>query len=103
MVEWVDTELEYLTPSVIPVMHCVFARGGVCRELSELEIPSLVITGVEDKARDIAHGQQLATSLNGSQFVQIESCGHSPILEQFETCADELSTFWNRSLVATHV
>jgi pimeloyl-ACP methyl ester carboxylesterase len=103
LVEWVDKELEYLTPSVIPVMHCVFARGGVCQELSELEIPSLVITGAEDRARGIAHGQQLATNLNGSQFVQIEACGHSPILEQFETCADELSTFWNRSLVATHV
>ncbi len=49
--------------------------------LSQVQIPTLLIQGLNDGLVPLAYTRQLALSLPQSQVLEYEHCGHSPFLE----------------------
>jgi pimeloyl-ACP methyl ester carboxylesterase len=69
-----------LRDSVAPLGRIIFGRRDVLPELSQLSMPSLVMTGVDDLAQPVARGQTIAERI-GCSFVTIPDAGHISSLE----------------------
>lgn len=102
VVDLVEHLLSFVSIETVPAMRGVFGRGGVCRELSTVNAPAIVVTGSEDVARNVDMGVELAHRLPNASFLEIPNCGHTPILEQYSLCLSELRGFWARVAVALH-
>ena len=55
--------------------------------LNEIEVPTLVIWGAQDRILPVAHAHQAANGLLNAQLHIFESCGHVPNVE----CAEEFN------------
>lgn len=63
------------------------------RWLGEIDVPTLVVAGAEDRMIAEGHSQDLAALLPNAQYVEIPDAGHYPYLEQPEAFADAVSAF----------
>lgn len=62
-------------------------------ELSELDLPTLIIWGSEDAITPPATGREFQRRIKGSKLQFIDDCGHAPNWEQPEAFADLLDEF----------
>ncbi|MEM0910669.1 MAG: alpha/beta fold hydrolase, partial [Pseudomonadota bacterium] len=60
----------------LPAYEKVIEGFDFCRALNTLDIPSLVVSGGQDKYTTSAHGKMMAESLRHSQFVEFPDAGH---------------------------
>jgi 3-oxoadipate enol-lactonase len=64
--------------------------------LEKIAVPTLVITGDEDRVYPLALTQRMAQRIRNSELVVLESCGHLSNLEQPERFNEVLLQFLNR-------
>lgn len=88
---------ENLSPTVVPPQQEAalgaletLRTGDLRRDLTELEVPALVVHGTEDKIIPLGAGRCLADSLPGARFQPFEQAGHAPFLSRPE----ELFQLW---------
>lgn len=60
---------------------------------ADLDIPALCIAGADDQATPPALVRALADLIEDSKYLEIPSCGHIPMVEQAEACADAIAGF----------
>jgi 3-oxoadipate enol-lactonase len=61
--------------------------------LDELDIPALVVAGVEDQIIDLEDAREMAERLVQGEFVEINCAGHLPMWEQPESLGRALDRF----------
>ncbi|MCQ8829014.1 alpha/beta fold hydrolase [Streptomyces malaysiensis] len=78
---WTD-RLAELSPALRPAMAGVALRGSATNLLSDVRVPTLVISGEECPARPPEWAKELAHGLPDSELVMVPAVGHSPLLER---------------------
>jgi 3-oxoadipate enol-lactonase len=106
---WITPELLSTQPELLPILHAALqtctpegyavaceaiAAFDASAHLSQLKVPTLVISGARDTGVPSAHGHRLAMSLVCGRYLQLSAAGHLPFLQ----CPAEL-----RSLIADHL
>jgi pimeloyl-ACP methyl ester carboxylesterase len=66
---------------------------GLEQRLDELDLPVLVITGVDDRIVPPVDSRQVAGSVRGARMVEIENCGHLPQEECPNVFLNEMFAF----------
>jgi pimeloyl-ACP methyl ester carboxylesterase len=63
------------------------------RDLEQLEVPTLIMCGREDRMTPVHYSEHLAASIRGSRLALIEGAGHMVMLEQPAAAAAALADF----------
>lgn len=61
--------------------------------LEEIDLPTLIVHGTEDKMLRYYHSDALLEGIKGSRRVTMEGCGHSPTIERPEETASAIREF----------
>ncbi|WP_344873606.1 alpha/beta hydrolase [Allokutzneria multivorans] len=79
------------------VRHGLFRRDvGSADVLSGLDVPALVLHGLDDRVVDPAAGRYAADLIPGAATSWYPECGHLPFVEQAERFSAELAEFVER-------
>ncbi len=62
-------------------------------KLAEIRLPTLVISGKNDRMTPVEDGRKLASSIRDSRFVVIENAGHYVTLERPQLVAEAIGAF----------
>tara|TARA_R110000868_G_scaffold190862_1_gene434736 strand:- start:40124 stop:40948 length:825 start_codon:yes stop_codon:yes gene_type:complete len=69
--------------------QCTIARHFVCASrftsqefMKKIKVPTLVVHGNEDNLIDVEGAKILAKSIPSAQYLEIEKCGHFPMIEK---------------------
>ncbi|MGG6240487.1 alpha/beta fold hydrolase [Nodosilinea sp. AN01ver1] len=54
---------------------------SICDRLAEIQSPTLVIWGQQDRAFPVSHGERAAIAIPNAKLQVFDSCGHLPYLE----------------------
>lgn len=85
-----------LLESLIPLGRMIFSRRDALADLRQLKMPSLVVTGEEDRSRPPAEGRQMADVL-GCKFVELAGAGHLSSLEAPNEVTKQLAAFLTKA------
>lgn len=85
-------------PGVTTLGNMIFSRGCVLDRLSEIQIPTLVVVGANDKPRPPAEAKAMADKLPNGRLYIVENAGHIANLEQVDEVTELLSSFLLRYL-----
>jgi len=89
---WRD-HLAGLDNSIYKSVNGVLYRPSVERELSRIDVPTLVMHGDEDEAIPFEEAEALTEAIDDARLVQIPRAGHSPAIEQPEAVNEALAGF----------
>ncbi|MEO8285583.1 MAG: alpha/beta fold hydrolase [Chloroflexota bacterium] len=78
---------------IIAALYAMAGRPDSTPGLSEITVPTLVITGAEDAIIPAPEAEILVSNIKGSKHVPIEAAGHMTMLEQPEAFGDAVSAF----------
>lgn len=81
---------------ILRALRGMLSREDVTSELSRITVPSLVISGTEDKAIPSAHSKELAEGLPNATFQLLPKCGHTPPVEYPDAINQMLEIFWSK-------
>jgi pimeloyl-ACP methyl ester carboxylesterase len=81
-VEAVERVLRESTPLVTLGDYLACDRFDVRDQLREIRVPTLVLTGTEDRLTPLTRGRFLAATIPGARLVEVPAAGHFPQLEQ---------------------
>jgi pimeloyl-ACP methyl ester carboxylesterase len=68
-------------------------RFDVRERLGDIRIPTLVVTGAEDRLTPLKYGRFLASAIPGARLVEVAGAGHFPQLEQPEAVNGAIREF----------
>jgi len=71
----------------------VARRPAVDGELGRVTVPTLVVTGADDRALPPAHAERIAALIPGARLEVVADCGHSSALEQPAVISGLLAEF----------
>jgi len=83
-------------PAAHAMIRAVFDRDDVHGLMSELNVPAVVIHGVEDVAIEPERGEELANALPDATFVPIPDAGHASCFEAPEPVNAAIEAFLAR-------
>ena len=92
MVDVIDTD------SIINSLPSLTGRDSVVPRLGEINVPSAVIVGKEDKSLPVARSQVIHDQLADSELVVIPEAGHLSAIEQPERVNAAVRNFLERAL-----
>ncbi len=72
---------------------------GLADRLSEISVPTLVISGDDDQIVPVENSRQLAEDIPGAELVILENCGHLPQEECPEAFMQAVDNFLNPIIV----
>ncbi|WP_046469687.1 alpha/beta fold hydrolase [Allosalinactinospora lopnorensis] len=78
---WTD-RLAQLSRALRPAMVGVALRGDATNLLSDVRVPTMVISGEECPVRPPEWAEELVNGLPASELVMLPAVGHSPLLER---------------------
>ena len=101
--EWRDRFSEVNVPSAINCLRALINRDSIVDKLAEIEVPSLVVVGKEDRSLPISRSRQIYDALPHSNYLEIPGAGHLSAIEQpqivnqaiidfIDTLDDEIAT-----------
>ena len=93
---WRKKLLAVDVPGAHAMIRAVFDRDDVRGRMSELNIPAVVIHGVEDVAIEPEKGEELARALPDATFVPIPGAGHASCWEAPEPVTAAIEAFLAR-------
>lgn len=94
--EWRDRFAKVDVPSAINCLQALIRRDSVVDRLPEIEVPSLVIVGKEDRSLPISRSRQICEALPNSTYVEIARAGHLSAIEQPESVNNAIIEFVKR-------
>jgi 3-oxoadipate enol-lactonase len=71
----------------------VATRKPVFDELTAVRVPTLVVTGADDRPTPPEKGRRIAERIPGARFEIVPACGHSSTVEQPETITRLIAEF----------
>ena len=71
----------------------VIERDGVLSRLPDINLPTLIVVGDEDKPTPYEEAQKMHFAIKGSKLAVIKQAGHSTPVEQPERLNQVMSTF----------
>lgn len=78
-------------------------RAAVTRDLSRVDVPTLILWGREDRLIPARHGRQAARLMPRARYVEYEDCGHClPVEHMDRFCRDVASFVRSVAARATH-
>ncbi len=91
-----------LTPDNALRLTFAFADVDVSRTLQQLHVPALVLHASGDRVAPLSEGLEIARTITGARFVELESANHILLAEEpaFRTFIAETSAFANDALQA---
>lgn len=94
MVEFVrEVMLETSVEGLIGALEAMRDRPDSTPLLSQIEVPTLVIHGADDKIIPVSEARAMADAIPNGRLLIIENAGHLPNLEQPDTYNDALIDF----------
>lgn len=78
--EWIR-ELQKNKKSIVKAVSGVLNRAGVEAELANIQCPTLILVGTEDKATVPEKAEFIHSKIKGSQLHYIENAGHTAAVE----------------------
>ncbi|MGC8965151.1 MAG: alpha/beta fold hydrolase, partial [Brevinematia bacterium] len=94
VVEFIDEIIKDTTPEGLSALVYIIATRPDSRELlKEIDVPSLVIGGKDDKIVPIEIVKYIADNLPNATFVEFETSGHMSPLEEPEKFNNILLSF----------
>jgi 3-oxoadipate enol-lactonase len=71
----------------------VATRKGVYAELDRITVPTLVVTGADDKPTPPKRARRIAERIPGARLEIVPDCGHSSTVEQPDTVTRQITEF----------
>ncbi|WP_281214022.1 alpha/beta fold hydrolase [Shewanella insulae] len=84
--------------SIARLGRIIFGRRDIMEDIEQLTLPTLIITGTQDKPRPVLEGYLMHDAIDGSEFLHIPEAGHISTLEQSEWINQHLSDFFGKHL-----
>ncbi len=85
-------------PGIVSIGRGIFSRASLLDRLGEIQAPTLIIVGADDRSRPPHEARQMAEMIPNARFEIIEEAGHVSNLEQPERVTALLRTFLQESL-----
>lgn len=82
--------------SVIRFGHAIFRRDDIYEQLSDIHVPTLVVTGELDTGQPPLRGKRIAARISGARFELIPGAGHICTLEEPARVNAVLTAFLDR-------
>lgn len=98
LVENVKKHMLKMRPSVVAGDFRACDRFDIRNELDQVQVPSLVMVGDEDKMTPIRFSEELANSITGAELEVVKSSGHMIAIEQPEVVSKKVREFMGRVL-----
>jgi pimeloyl-ACP methyl ester carboxylesterase len=76
---------------------------GLAERLSEIQVPTLVLSGAQDRIVPVENSLRLAEDIPGAQLVVIENCGHLPQEECPAPFLEAINDFIENALEQSYV
>ncbi|MGH9139384.1 MAG: alpha/beta fold hydrolase [Acidimicrobiales bacterium] len=85
--DWVDrwierVERDYDLAGMVPLAAAVTARPDYTPTTSQIDVPTVVVHGTDDRAIPVGFGRRLAALIPGAELSVLDDCGHAAPLEQ---------------------
>ena len=90
---WRDRMAANDPAALIRFGRAIFGRASVLKQMSQIQIPTLVIVGAEDKATPPTKARRMAKAIPEAQLEIIPAAGHMTTLEQPEHVNRVLNAF----------
>ena len=87
--------LEENSRDVYRAVNGVIYRPSCVSELAQIDVPTMVVHGEDDRAIPIEGGRRLADSIDGAEFVSIPEAGHSVSIERPAVVNETLEGFFD--------
>jgi len=71
-------------PSLVELHQTIFSRASLIERLNELEMPTLVMVGEDDRSRPVEEAKAMAAAIPECEYREIPKAGHISNLEQPE-------------------
>lgn len=91
--EWRQRFLDQDPGSMLAAIRSILARDDVTADLGEIQVPTLVIVGEEDRDPGVPASASLAAHIEGARLVVLPDTGHLTALERPEAFTDLLLGF----------
>ena len=88
------------SPGVAAALRAMAARPDSVSMLPTIDVPTLVVTGVEDAITPTTDAQALAAGIPGAQLRLVEGAGHLSPIEQPDAVVEALADFLRRAAPA---
>ena len=82
--EWTPTFLSMDLSSLLRFLEAIVTRVFLLDRLGEIEVPTLVMVGEEDRGQPVPRSRQIAEGIPGSRLEIIPKAGHLSALENPE-------------------
>ncbi|MCG9720225.1 alpha/beta hydrolase [Shewanella sp. Isolate7] len=96
------TSLANLAPerleSISRLGRIIFGRRDIMEDAAQFTLPTLIMTGTQDKPRPVLEGYLMHDAIDGSEFLHIPEAGHISTLEQSGWINQHLSDFFAKHL-----
>ncbi|MFN0199597.1 MAG: alpha/beta fold hydrolase [Planctomycetaceae bacterium] len=79
--------------SIAAALRGMSARSDSTELLSEIDVPTLVICGAEDKITTADEMRKLATAIDESEYAEVKNAGHMSPMEQPEAVSAAIRQF----------
>lgn len=90
---WVDRWETYVPESVYHEVNSWLDRPGVADRLDEVDVPTLVVHGEEDRSLPIEGAARMAEALPDAELARIPEAGHTSTLENPEAVSAAMAAF----------
>lgn len=84
--------------SISRLGRIIFGRRDIMEDAAQFTLPTLIMTGTQDKPRPVLEGYLMHDAIDGSEFLHIPEAGHISTLEQSEWINQHLSDFFAKHL-----
>lgn len=85
-------------PGLVNIGRGVFSRTSLLDRLVDLETPTLILVGEEDRSRPPSHAKKMANHMDGAELHIIPKTGHIANLESPDIVNQHLLTFLRKTL-----
>lgn len=91
--EWKPQALAMEMRSVVRLLEAVMTRDSLLDRLPEIDVPTLIVVGQDDRAQPLARSRQMVAAIPGAELAVIPRAGHLSAMEQPEAFNRALSGF----------
>jgi 3-oxoadipate enol-lactonase len=91
-----NQRMSELDANLAPAMRGIIGRHDANPLLSDIDIPTLVLSGEECPVRPPDWARELAEGISSAELVMLPRVGHSPILEARDVVVPRLLDFFSR-------
>jgi len=87
-------------PSLMELNRTIFSRPSLMERLNELEMPTLVMVGEDDRSRPVDEAKTMAAAIPECEYQVIPKAGHISNLEQPEIVNQAIYNFFKNTSIS---